>query len=285
MTDPVERALGDGWLPAVAAAAHVSGDLWLGEDAAQDACEAALAQWSRDGLPTNPGGWLVAVARRRALDHLRRESARGAKELLAMEDWTTSALPVATLEDDELALLFACCHPALDLGTRVALTLRFTCGLRTATIARLLVVPEPTLAQRLVRAKRKIRAAGIRLAVPDGAERAARLTGVLRVIYLVFTEGHYPRDGDLVVRDDLCMQALRLGRELHRLSRGEPEVTGLLALMLLVLARAPARSDASGALVPLTEQDRSLWSRALIDEGLTLLVEALATGQPGPYQL
>jgi RNA polymerase sigma-70 factor (ECF subfamily) len=291
--DPVARALGEGWLPAAAAAARVSGDLWLGEDAAQDACEAALAQWSRDGLPANPGGWLVTVARRRALDHLRRESVRGVKERLAVQDWATT--PAATTGgadeglspagDDELALLFACCHPALDLGTRVALTLRFACGLPTPTVARLLVVREPTVAQRLVRAKRKIRAAGIRLKIPDDAERAMRLAGVLKVVYLVFTEGHYPRDAALVVRDDLCTQALRLARELHRLVPGEPEVTGLLALMLLVSARAPARSDAFGALVPLAEQDRSLWSRDGIDEGLRLLSDALAAGRPGAYQV
>jgi RNA polymerase sigma-70 factor (ECF subfamily) len=213
-----------------------------------------------------------------------------------MEDWSAGTLPRSLptalpsepkhpIEDDELALLFACCHPALDLATRVALTLRFASGLRTATIARLLVVPEPTLAQRLVRAKRKIRGAGIRLKVPDGAERAKRLAGVLKVVYLVFTEGHYPRESDLVVRDDLSAQALRLGRELHRLLPSEPEVAGLLALMLLVSARAPARHDASGALVPLAEQDRSLWAREGIDEGLALLSEALATGRPGTYQI
>ena len=207
-----------------------------------------------------------------------------------MEDWTATndgpdAEPRFTVEDDELALLFACCHPALDLGTRVALTLRFACGLRTPTVARLLVVPEPTLAQRLVRAKRKIRGAGIRLKVPDDAERTSRLSGVLRVVYLVFTEGHYPRDGDAVVRDDLCDQALRLGRELHRLLPGEPEVTGLLALMLLASARGPARSDTSGAVVPLAEQDRTLWLRERIDEGLALLHEALAAGLPGAYQI
>jgi RNA polymerase sigma-70 factor (ECF subfamily) len=208
---------------------------------------------------------------------------------LAMEDWGPTTLPTdqpaQTIEDDELALLFACCHPALDLGTRVALTLRFACGLGTATIARLLVVPEPTLAQRLVRAKRKIRGARIRLEVPDDSEREARLSAVLKVVYLVFTEGHYPRDGALVVRHDLCAQALRLARELHRMLPHEPEVTGLLALSLLVSARNPARSDASGAVVPLAEQDRSLWSRDRIDEGLALLSDALALGRPGPYQI
>jgi RNA polymerase sigma-70 factor, ECF subfamily len=228
--------------------------------------------------------------RRRALDQVRRESARGSKERLASQDWTATsgspdAEPASTVEDDELALLFACCHPALDLSIRVALTLRFACGLRTPTVARLLVVPEPTLAQRLVRAKRKIRAAGIRLRDPDDAERAGRLSGVLRVVYLVFTEGHYPRDGNAVVRDDLCEQALRLGRELHRLLPREPEVTGLLALMLLVSARVPARSGASGGVVPLAEQDRTLWLRNRIHEGLALLQEALAAGRPGAYQI
>jgi RNA polymerase sigma-70 factor (ECF subfamily) len=206
-----------------------------------------------------------------------------------MEDWASgdamTEASVHAAEDDELALLFACCHPALDLGTRVALTLRFACGLRTATIARLLVVPEATLAQRLVRAKRKIRGAGIRLTVPDDDVRATRVLAVLKVVYLVFTEGHYPREDAVVVRDDLCAQALRLGRELHRLLPDDPEVTGLLALMVLTSARAPARSDATGVLVPLAQQDRSLWLRDSIRAGSELLSEALAAGRPGPFQI
>jgi RNA polymerase sigma-70 factor (ECF subfamily) len=266
--------------------AQLAGDLSLAEDCAQEACAAAVAQWPRDGLPPNPGGWVVTVARRRALDHLRRESARVGKEREAVQE-RAAAEPdgSAVAGDDQLALLFACCHPALDPAARVALTLRVVCGLPTASIARLLLVPEPTAAQRIVRAKRKIRDAGIRLRVPDPAGRPARLASVLRTIYLAFTEGHSPHGADAVVRDDLCGESLRLARGLHRLLPDEPEVTGLLALILLTSARSAARTDGDGALVLLADQDRSRWDRDHLDEGRLLVEAALARHRPGPYQL
>jgi len=266
--------------------AQLAGDLSLAEDCAQEACAAAVAQWQRDGLPANPGGWVVTVARRRALDHLRRESARPGKEREAVHEWTAAEPDgSAVAGDDQLALLFACCHPALDPASRVTLTLRVVCGLPTASIARLLLLPEPTVAQRIVRAKRKIRDAGIRLRVPDPGERPARLASVLRAVYLTFTEGHSPHGTGAVVRDDLCEEALRLAARLHRLMPDEPEVTGLLALILLTSARSAARADQDGALVLLADQDRSQWDRGRLAEGRSLVETALAQRRPGPYQL
>jgi RNA polymerase sigma-70 factor (ECF subfamily) len=266
--------------------ARLAGDLSLAEDCAQEACAAAVAQWPRDGVPANPGGWVVAVARRRALDHLRRESARAGKERQAAREWAAAGpdgSPVAG--DDQLALLFACCHPALDAASRVTLTLRVVCGLPVASIARLLLLPEPAVAQRIVRAKRKIRDAGIRLRVPEPGERPARLASVLHVIYLTFTEGHWPHGTSAVVRDDLCEEALRLARRLHRLVPDEPEVTGLLALILLTGARSAARAGQDGALILLADQDRSRWDRDRLAEGQWLAQAALAQRRPGPYQL
>ena len=266
--------------------ARVAGDLSLAEDCAQEACVAALEQWPRDGLPANPGGWVVAVARHRALDHLRRESARAGKERQAAREWTAAELDgSAVAGDDQLALLFACCHPALDPASRVIITLRVVCGLPTASIARLLLLPEPTVAQRIVRAKRKVRDAGIRLRVPDPDERPARLASVLHAIYLTFTEGHSPHGTSAVVRDDLCQEALRLAARLHRLLPDEPEITGLLALILLTSARTAARADEDGALVLLTDQDRSRWDQDRLAEGRSLVEAALAQHRLGPYQL
>jgi RNA polymerase sigma-70 factor, ECF subfamily len=265
--------------------ARIAGDLSLAEDCAQEACAAALEQWPREGLPVNPGGWVVAVARRRAADHLRRESARARKERQAAQEWAAQPDGSAVAADDQLALLFACCHPALDPASRVTLTLRVVCGLSTAPIARLMLLPEPTVAQRIVRAKRKIRDAGIRLRMPDRGERPARLVSVLRAIYLTFTEGHSPHSTSAVVRDDLCEEALRLASRLHRLLPDEPEVTGLLALILITSARSAARTDQGGALVLLPDQDRSRWDRGRLDEGRSLVEAALAQHTPGPYQL
>ena len=229
---------------------------------------------------------MVAVARRRALDHLRRESARTPKEREAAHAWLTAEVDGAAVAgDDQLALLFACCHPALDPASRVALTLRVVCGLPAASIAQLLLLSEPTVAQRIVRAKRKIRDAGIRLRVPDLSERPDRLASVLRAIYLTFTEGHSPHGTPAVVRDDLCEEALRLAGGLHRLLPEEPEVTGLLALILLTSARNAARADADGALVLLADQDRSRWDQGRIAEGRSLVEAALGQHRPGPYQL
>jgi RNA polymerase sigma-70 factor, ECF subfamily len=278
--------LADAWWHAAAAAARLVGDLSVAEDCAQEACARALEQWPRDGVPDNPGGWLVAVARRRAVDHLRRESTRAGKEREAVQQWTARE-PDGTVVagDDQLALLLACCHPALDPAASVPLTLRVVCGLTTASIARLLLLTEPTVAQRIVRAKRKIRDAGIRLRVPDPEERPARLASVLRVIYLTFTEGHSPHGTNAVIRHDLCEEALRLARGLHRLLPDEPEVSGLLALILLSGARSPARVDEDGAIVLLADQDRSRWDRARLEEGRSLVDQALVRGRPGPYQL
>ena len=267
--------------------ARLAGDLSLAEDCAQEACAAAAEKWPRDGLPANPGGWVVAVARRRALDHLRRESARAGKERDAVREWAACGPDggAVVVGDDQLALLFACCHPALEQASRVTLTLRVVCGLPTASIARLLLLPEPTVAQRIVRGKRKIRDAGIRLRVPDPGERPARLASVLRAIYLTFTEGHSPHGTGAVVRDDLCEEALRLAARLHRLLPDEPEAAGLLALILLTSARAAARAGEAGALVLLADQDRSRWDRGRLDEGRSLVEAALAQRRPGPYQL
>jgi RNA polymerase sigma-70 factor, ECF subfamily len=266
--------------------ARLAGDLSLAEDCVQEACAAAVQKWARDGLPANPGGWVVAVARRRALDHLRREGVRAGKERVAVQEWGAAEPDEsAVVGDDQLALLFACCHPALDLASRVPLTLRVVCGLPMASVARLLLLSEPTAAQRIVRAKRKILGAGIRLRVPDPSEWPTRLASVLRVIYLTFTEGHSPHGTSAVVRIDLCEEALWLARELHRLLPDEPEVTGLLALILLTSARSAARADEDGALVLLADQDRSQWDRDRMDEGCALIEMALAQHRPGPYQL
>jgi RNA polymerase sigma-70 factor (ECF subfamily) len=245
-----------------------------------------VAQWPRDGLPANPGGWVVAVARRRALDRLRRESARAGKERDAVQEWAAAGPDgSAVAGDDQLALLFACCHPALDPAVRVTLTLRVVCGLPTASIARLLLLSEPAVAQRIVRAKRKIRDAGIRLRMPDPGERPARLASVLPAVYRTFAEGHSPHGTAAVVRDDLCEEALRLARRLHRLLPDEPEVAGLLALILLTSARAATRADEDGALVLLTDQDRSRWDQGRMAEGRSLVETALARRRPAPYQL
>jgi RNA polymerase sigma-70 factor (ECF subfamily) len=244
-------------------------------------------QWPTDGIPPNARSWLIGVARHKALDRLRRESRRTEKEAAAMRELNghDTAPEQPSIPDDELGLVFACCHPALDPAVRVPLTLRSVCGLTTAEIAAAFLVPEPTMAQRLVRAKRKIRQAGISLAVPRPDQLPARLGAVLRVAYLVFTEGHTATTGPSLVRGQLCDQAIRLARVLAELLPDEPEATGLLALLLLTDARRAARVDAHGGLVLLEDQDRSRWDQAMIAEGEALLERALRMGQPGPYQL
>jgi RNA polymerase sigma-70 factor (ECF subfamily) len=271
----------------VAAVTAQVGDLELAEDAVQDACAAALAQWPADGTPANPGPWLIGTARHKALDRLRREGRRVEKEAEAVREAGASPPPGGwpAGADDELCLIFTCCHPALDPAARVALTLRSVCGLTTAEIAAAFLVPEPTMAQRLVRAKRKIRQAGIAFRVPAADDRPARLDAVLRVVYLVFTEGHTASSGEALIRGELCDQAIRLARALAGLLPGEPEVTGLLALLLLTDARRDARVGPGGDLVLLADQDRSRWDAALIAEGETLVERALRQGRPGPYQL
>jgi RNA polymerase sigma-70 factor, ECF subfamily len=275
------------WWAAVAAVTALVGDLGLAEDAVQDACAAALVQWPAGQPPANPRSWLIGTARHKALDRLRRETRRAGKEADAMRGADLPPPPGGWLvsADDELGLIFTCCHPALDPAGRVALTLRCVCGLATAEIAAAFLVPEPTMAQRLVRAKRKIRQAGITFRVPAPADLPARLTAVLRVVYVVFTEGHTATHGDQLIRGDLCDQAIRLARGLAALLPGEPEVTGLLALLLLTDARRDARTGPGGDLVLLADQDRSRWNQALIAEGEALLERSLRQGRPGPYQL
>jgi RNA polymerase sigma-70 factor (ECF subfamily) len=263
------------------------GDLTVAEDAVQDACAAALAQWPAEGMPANPRAWLIGTARHKALDRVRRDTRRGDKEAQAVRETTPphAAGGWAAGTDDELALIFTCCHPALNQAARVALTLRAVCGLTTAEIAAAFLVPEPAMAQRLVRAKRKIRQAGIAFRVPDPADLPARLGAVLRVVYLVFTEGHLAAGGGTLIRGDLCDQAIRLARALAALLPDEPEVTGLLALLLLTDARRGARISPGGDLVLLADQDRGQWDGAMIAEGEDLVERALRRSRPGPYQI
>ena len=291
LSDQYGELFHDCWWTAVAALTRLTGDLEAAEDAVQEACALALTKWPAEGVPSSPRGWLIGVARHKALDRLRRESRRARLEAAAMRDWPGAAdepsgeAGTAVTADDELALIFMCCHPALDPQARIALTLRCVCGLATADIAAAFIVPEPTLAQRLVRAKRKIRQAGIRLRPPDHSDLPRRLAAVLRVIYLVYTQGHMAVAGPDLVRGTLCEQAIRLARSLGALVPDEPEVVGLLALLLITDARRAARISDAGDLVPLGDQDRDRWDAAKIDEGTALLEQALTAGRPGPYQL
>jgi RNA polymerase sigma-70 factor, ECF subfamily len=263
------------------------GDLELAEDAVQEACAAALVQWPATGVPANPGAWLVGTARHKALDWRRRDAKRLQKEHAAVLEGPAprQLAEMGPVADDQLALIFLCCHPALDLTVQVSLTLRSVCGLSTAQIASVFLTPEATVAQRLVRAKRKIREAGIPFRVPASDVLAGRLSAVLRVVYLVFTEGHRASAGEELVRPELCQEAIRLARALAVLLPHEPEVTGLLALLLLVDGRRPSRVDDAGEVVLLEDQDRSRWDRAEIEEGAALVEQALGAGRPGRYQV
>jgi RNA polymerase sigma-70 factor, ECF subfamily len=271
----------------VAVLARVFGDIDIAEDAVQDAFAEAARRWPAAGLPPSPAGWIITTARNRAIDRLRREAARADKHAQAalVHASAEAEEEAGPVQDDRLRLMFTCCHPALGRAAQVALTLRLLGGLTTAEIAHAFLVPEPTMAQRLVRAKAKIRDAGIPYRVPAEADLPGRLAGVLAVVYLIFNEGYTASSGERLARAGLCAEAIRLGRLLARLMPDEPEVTGLLALMLLTESRRPARTGPDGALVLLADQDRARWDRSLIAEGQALVRQCLRRGQPGPYQI
>jgi RNA polymerase sigma-70 factor (ECF subfamily) len=271
---------------AVAVLARVFGDIDLAEEAVQDAFAIAAERWPSTGLPPSPAGWIITTARNRAIDRLRKEASRADRHAQAILGPAGDEPAEETaVRDDQLRLIFTCCHPALAVPARVALTLRLIGGLTTAEIARAFLVPEATMAQRLVRAKGKIRDAKIPYRVPGEDDLPARIEAVLGVVYLVFNEGHTASSGQRLIRDDLCTEAIRLGRLLADLMPASPEVMGLLALMLLIEARRAARTNADGGLVLLANQDRGLWDPDLITEGQAIVRRCLGRNQPGPYQI
>jgi RNA polymerase sigma-70 factor (ECF subfamily) len=282
----VARVFREEYGRAVAVLVRHLGDIDLAEEAVQEAFEAAVRRWPETGLPPSPAGWIVTTARNRAIDRHRRESTRDARHAeavaLHVPDVREEEGPV---RDDRLRLMFTCCHPSLGTGAQVALTLRLLGGLTTAEIAHLFLVPEPTIAQRLVRAKNKIRKARIPYRVPQEADLPDRLNAVLAVLYLIFTEGYTASAGDALVRADLCAEAIRLGRQLAELMPDEPEALGLLGLMLLVESRREARTAADGSLVPLAAQDTTRWDDDLAEQGRDLVRRCLRRGRPGPYQV
>jgi RNA polymerase sigma-70 factor (ECF subfamily) len=285
-TAEIERVFREEYGRAVAVLVRVFRDIDMAEEAVQDAFTTALERWPSTGLPPSPAGWIITTARNRAIDRLRREASRADRHAqAALLHAGAEPIEEVLVRDDRLRLIFTCCHPALATGAQVALTLRLVGGLTTAEIARAFLVPETTMAQRLVRAKGKVRDAKIPYRIPIESELPVRLRAVLAVVYLVFNEGYTASSGDQLVREDLCAEAIRLGRVLAELMPDEPEVLGLLALMLLVEARRAARVTAEGDLVLLAYQDRSRWDRRLISEGQALVRRCLRRNQPGPYQI
>jgi RNA polymerase sigma-70 factor (ECF subfamily) len=272
----------------MAEVARATGRLDVAEDSVQDACVVAVQQWAADRVPRDPQAWLIGVARHKALDRLRREARRPAKEATGAAEATGpagGAIGPARSADEDLWLIYLCCHPALRPEARVALTLRAVGGLTTAEIAAAFLVPEATMAKRLTRAKNKIRDSGLALAMPQAGLLRTRMADVLRVVYLIFSEGHQASSGDDLLRPDLCVAGVNLARGLAARLPRDPEVMGLLALLLLTDARRAARTDDAGDLVLLEEQDRTRWDPDMIADGEGILVEALRRRQPGPYQL